>query len=167
MTPDWIVRSEAPGDEAAIAELIAQAFAGGAHSDGSEGAIVARLRAADALAVSLVADRAGAIAGHAAFSPVTVEHGAGRWFGLAPVAVRPGLQRQGIGAALIGEGLERLRRTGAAGCVVLGDPAYYGRFGFRHDPALVYADVPAGYFQRLAFASAVPSGTVRYHAGFG
>ncbi len=52
------------------------------------------------------------------------------------------------------------------GCVVLGDPAYYGRFGFMSDADLRYFDVPPEYFQRLAFTEAKPKGEVSYHAGF-
>ena len=73
---------------------------------------------------------------------------------------------EGIGTALIRTGLERLRDDGARGCVVLGEPAYYGRFGFRARPELRLADVPPAYFQALAFDGDVPSGEVRYHAAF-
>ena len=116
------VREERAGEAAAIAGVIARAFAGAAHSDGSEARIVEKLRAAGALSVSLVADD-GSVVGHVGFSPVDVA-GAQGWFGLGPVAVEPARQGQGIGAALIEEGLARLRAQGAAGCVVLGDPGY-------------------------------------------
>lgn len=75
--------------------------------------------------------------------------------------------RTGIGAALIGAGLERLRSSGASGCVVLGDPAYYARFGFAHDPALTYPEGPAEAFRRIVFTGPAPRGPVRYHAAFG
>ena len=58
------------------------------------------------------------------------------------------------------------REKGAAGCVVLGEPAYYGRFGFLADPALVFPGAPAEYFQVLAFGSSRPRGVVSYHAAF-
>jgi len=160
-----IVRDEGAEDAAAIAGVIASAFAGARHSDGSEVRIVEKLRAADALSVSLVADD-GSVVGHVAFSPVEIA-GAQGWFGLGPVAVEPARQSQGIGAALIEKGLARLRAQGAAGCVVLGDPGYYARFGFRAHAGLIYAAAPAPYFQALAFAGEPPTGEVRYHRAFG
>src|SRR5690606_18603384 len=116
----------------AIHTLVAAAFDGHPHSDGSEPAIVDRLRADGDLTISLVAEDGGEIVGHIAFSPVTISDGNEGWFGLGPVAVAPQRQREGIGAALIEHGLALLRERGSAGCVVLGDPAYYGRFGFTH-----------------------------------
>jgi putative acetyltransferase len=104
--------------------------------------------------------------GHAAFSPVAIEGGAGAWFGLGPVSVRPDVQRRGIGQALIRRGLDRLREARTGGCVVLGDPHYYGRFGFEHDPQLSYGDVPPPYFQMLSFGGARPTGPVTYHPAF-
>lgn len=162
-----LIRDERPADHAAIRQLIDAAFAGAPHSSGSEAAIVDRLRAADALTVSLVAERADEIVGHAAVSPVSVERAAGAWFGLGPVAVRPDLQRGGIGEALVRRALERLERSGASGCVVLGNPAYYGRFGFAHDPRLTYAGAPPPYFQARPFGAARASGAVLYHPAFG
>lgn len=124
------------------------------------------LREAGALTVSLVAVEEGGIVGHAAFSPVTVGGAPGKWFGLGPVSVRPDRQRRGIGGALIRARLERLRDVGAEGCVVLGDPAYYGRFGFRSDPGLRYRDIPGELFQKLAFVDAEAQGAVEYHPAF-
>ena len=68
---------------------------------------------------------------------------------------------------MINRGLERLRERGAAGCVVLGEPAYYGRFGFRADPCLIYAGPPPEYVQALPFDGNMPSGAVAYHPAFG
>lgn len=162
-----ILRPETPADIPAIAALTTAAFAGAEHSSGTEAAIVDALRGAGALTLSLVAeDGDGQVLGHAAFSPVTIDGEDQNWFGLGPVSVAPELQGQGIGAALIADGLAQLRTSGAAGCVVLGDPAYYGRFGFVSDAGLTYPGVPAEYFQRLVLNGAVPTGTVTYHAGF-
>jgi putative acetyltransferase len=136
------------------------------HSSQTEAAIVDALRGTGALAISLVAVQDTAIVGHAALSPVRIDDVDGGWYGLGPVSVAPSEQRKGIGKALIGEGLGRLRHMGARGCVVLGDPAYYGRFGFANDPALRYGDVPPPYLQRLVFAGAPPNGVVAFHAGF-
>jgi len=161
-----LVRPETPADAAAIRQVTAAAFASAPHSSGTEAAIVDALRAAGALALSCVAEEAGALVGHAAFSPVTTSDGAPGWFGLGPVSVRPDHQRAGVGQALIRAGLATLRDQGAAGCVVLGDPGYYARFGFISDPALRYGDVPPGYFQRIVFRGAPPAGEVNYHASF-
>jgi putative acetyltransferase len=163
----WHIREEAPGDEPAVAALTAAAFGEAAHSSGTEAAIVDRLRADGDLALSLVADDTGRMLGHAAFSPVRITSGASGWYGLGPVSVLPDWQGQGIGSALIRSGLERLRATGARGCVVLGEPSYYGRFGFAHDPQLAFPGPPPEYFQRLVFAGEPPAGTVRYAPAFG
>jgi putative acetyltransferase len=162
------VRDERPGDEAAIAAMTAAAFRDALYSDGTEVAIVDRLRADGDLAVSLVAENVdGAIVGHAAFSPVTISDGTPGWYGLGPVSVIPPRQRSGVGSRLIEEGLARLRQAGARGCVVLGEPPYYGRFGFRHDPRLAFPGPPPEYFQMLTLAGEVPAGTVSYARGFG
>lgn len=87
-----------------------------------------------------------------------------RWFG--PISVSPAYQGMGIGAKLMNEALRRLRALGASGCVVLGEPAYYGRFGFRAEPTLVLPDVPPEYFQAVAFGGEIPTGAVSYHEAF-
>lgn len=159
-------RAERSGDEDRIHVLIETAFVAAPHSDGTEADIVRRLRSVGALTLSLVATDGGAIIGHTAFSPVTIDGHAKQWFGLGPVAVDPRRQKNGIGKRLIEMGLEQIRSEGAAGCVVLGDPAYYGRFGFKADSKLVYPGVPAEYFQALSFGSEAASGTIAYHPAF-
>lgn len=161
------IRRERPGDEEAISSLIAAAFAHAEHSDGTETAIVERLRKAGALTLSLVAEAGGRPVGHIAFSPVTIDGDHRGWFGLGPVAVRPDRQGGGIGSALIRQGLERLRSLGAAGCVLVGEPSFYGRFGFAADDRLRYPGIPAEYFQLLSFNGEKPSGVVAYHPAFG
>ena len=161
------LRPEHPADAPAIASLIAQAFDGHPHSGGTEPAIVRALRAAGALTLSLVAVGGDdGIVGHVAFSPVTIAGHPGRWYGLGPISVLPALQRTGIGSRLMNEGLARLKALGAEGCVVLGEPAYYGRWGFAVHPGLVYPGVPPEYFMALAFEGEVPRGEVGYHAAF-
>jgi putative acetyltransferase len=160
------IRPEQPADAAAIRALTTEAFAAAPHSSGTEAAIIDGLRAAGALTLSLVAVEDSEIVGHVAFSPVTIDGAERGWFGLGPVSVRPDRQRGGVGSELIRDGLQRLREIGAGGCVLLGDPGYYGRFGFAADPALVLEGVPPEYFMRLAFGAGVPAGTVRYHAAF-
>ncbi|MEE1611790.1 GNAT family N-acetyltransferase [Microvirga sp. CF3016] len=161
-----VIRPEIAEDIPSIRAVTVAAFKGAPYSSGTEAAIVDALRDAGALTLSLVAEDHGRIIGHVAFSPITINGEAGRWFGLGPVSVEPGEQRRGIGQALIRDGLERLRAAGAEGCVLLGDPAYYRRFGFVSDPKLRYGDVPPEYFQRLSFNGAEPEGVAAYHAGF-
>ncbi|WP_407148776.1 GNAT family N-acetyltransferase [Bradyrhizobium sp. ORS 86] len=143
------------------------AFETAPYSSGAEPRIVEALRHGGALAVSLVATSDdGSIVGHAAFSPVRIDHEAGHWYGLGPVSVVPEMQKLGIGRALIREGLSRLAALDADGCVVLGDPAYYGRFGFVSDPALTYGGEASPYLQRLVLRGRSPKGDVRYHPAF-
>ena len=111
---------ETPADIDAIFALTQAAFADHPHSEQTEGYINDALRRAGALTLSLVAHEDGRQVGHAAFSPVTIGDGSADWYGLGPVAVLPGMQGRGVGAALIREGLARLRALGAAGCVVMG-----------------------------------------------
>lgn len=160
------IRDERPGDAAVIREVTEAAFAEKHYSSHTEARIIDALREAEALTLSLVALRDGAVIGHIAFSPVRIDGQAGDWYGLGPVSVMPDLQGLGIGAALIREGLERLTDIGARGCVLLGDPRYYGRFGFVHDPALTYRGGPPQAFQRLILDMRPPRGEVTYHPAF-
>lgn len=161
-----LVRPEAPGEDRVIRELTETAFAGADHASGTEGAIVDALRQGGALTLSLVAEQAGRIVGHIAFSPVRIEGRDLNWFGLGPVSVCPDHQRKGIGGSLIRAGLTELRKRAAAGCVVLGDPDYYGRFGFSARHALRYPGVPDVYFQSLLLAGPAPIGEVAYDRAF-
>lgn len=160
------IRPERPEDAVAIRILTDAAFKGVPHSDQTEAKIVEALRTAQALTLSLVAVQDGEVVGHVAFSPVRINGATNDWHGLGPVSVLPERQGGGIGQALVRDGLRRLRSADAAGCVVLGDPAYYGRFGFEYDPDLYYGDAPPGYFQRLALSGAPPKGEVTYHPAF-
>ncbi|HEY0335180.1 MAG TPA: N-acetyltransferase [Stenotrophomonas sp.] len=162
----WI-RDETPADHEAIAEVIQAAFALAPHASGREPQIVEALRQQGALALSWVADIDGRIVGHVALSPVTLDDGSEGWFGLAPVAVAPAHQRNGVGSALVRAALAELPALGAQGCVVLGDPAYYRRFGFDAVPSLRYEGAPAQYFLALAVGDAdVPQANVTYHPAF-
>jgi len=145
---------------------VTAAFGDFADSNGLEASVVDALRKDAALTLSFVAVDGSAIVGHVAFSPARIVNGPPAWFGLAPVAVARAHRRRGIADQLIRTGLETLRTRGAAGCVVLGDPAYpayYARFGFEPDPALFVAGVPAPFVQRLCFHGEPPRGEVRYH----
>ncbi|WP_447748274.1 GNAT family N-acetyltransferase [Pseudomonas nicosulfuronedens] len=160
------IRPERPEDVSVIREVTTAAFAVAEHSSGTEAAIVDALRTAGALSISLVATVDGEVVGHVAFSPVTLDGADLGWYGLGPVSVRPDLHGQGIGAELIRVGLERLKALGARGCVVLGDPAYYPRFGFAQDPAIQYEGVPPEYFMALSLNGSKATGKVAYHSGF-
>jgi putative acetyltransferase len=167
-----LVRDEAPADVDAIRDVVTRAFEQPAEAD-----LVDALRRAGKATISLVAERGGRVVGHVLFSPVTLAEAPRAPFasGLAPLAVLPEMQRQGIGAALVRAGLARCRAGGHAFVVVLGSPAYYGRFGFvdaeRHRLHSEY-QVPPGVFQVIEIAPdalAGKSGLVRYadeFAGF-
>jgi len=162
------VRKEMTGDEEAIHGVIVAAFREVPYSSHTEQHIVRALREADALTVSLVAETNGDIVGHVAISPVQISDGATGWFGLGPISVVPEWQGQGqgIGSRLMTAALTQLREQGAAGCVLLGDPAFYRRFGFETRAELVLPGVPPEYFQALSFDGSRPRGEVIYHAAF-
>ena len=166
MTAAVLVRDEVPADAEAIHALTVAAFAPLEISSHTEQFIVAALRAAGALSLSLVAEVDGRVAGHIAFSPVTLSDGTPGWYGLGPVSVLPPLQGRGIGSKLITQGLARLQALGARGCCLVGHPGYYGRFGFRHVPGLGLAGVPPEAFFALAFDGHMPQGSVSFHPAF-
>lgn len=166
MTPAIEIRNERAADVGLITEVTVAAFESLEISRHTEQFIIESLRAAKALTLSLVAEVDGRVAGHLAFSPVTLSDGTGGWYGLGPVSVLPAYQRQGIGSALIREGLSRLRKLGAKGCCLVGHPGYYGRFGFENGAGLVCEGVPREVFFTLAFDGQTPQGTVSFHKGF-
>ncbi|WP_182344414.1 GNAT family N-acetyltransferase [Comamonas koreensis] len=161
-----IIRPEVPEDVAAIETVTAAAFLYAPHTDHNEQFILAGLRDAGALTVSLVAEMDGSIVGNVAMSPVSISDGTEGWFGVGPVSVIPKLQGHGIGSQLMRAALQRLSEQGASGCVVLGDPSYYQRFGFTNEASLVLPDVPPEYFMALSFTQQRPIGTVAYHQAF-
>lgn len=159
------IRPETTADHDAIRRLTEAAFAAAEHASGSEARIIDALRDAGALTLSLVADIDGRVIGHAALSPVTLDDGTPGWQGLGPVAVDPREQGKGAGGLLIRAAVAALPGLGARGCVVLGEPAYYTRFGFRQHTALRYPDAPAQCFMVLSDA-AIPDAAVAYHPAF-
>ena len=161
------IRPETAADADAIDAVTVAAFLEAPHAAHTEQFIVRALRRAGALTVSIVAELDGGVVGHVAASPVAVSNGATGWFGLGPLSVRPDLQRRGLGSRLMEAVLQRLRELGAAGCVLVGDPAYYRRFGFRPEPGLVLPEVPAEYFQALSLGRPIPEGVVAFHPAFG
>ncbi len=166
MRPEITIRDELAADIGAIHDVTAAAFETMAFSSHTEQYIVAGLRTAEALTLSLVAECDGRVVGHIAFSPVTISDGSQGWYGLGPVSVLPGYQRQGIGKALVKEGLVRLERMGARGCCLVGHPDYYRKFGFRHVPELVYEGAPPEYFFVFPFGDQLPQGNVTFHEAF-
>ena len=161
-----IIRNENESDIDAISEITKAAFENLSISNHTEQFIINALRNAKTLTISLVAEAAKKVVGHIAFSPVTISDGSLDWYGLGPISVLPELQKQGIGKSLIREGLSLLKALGAKGCVLVGDPVYYERFGFRNPTDLVIDGVPQQYFLALPFEVSKTSGTVVFHEGF-
>jgi len=164
--PDIAIRSETDSDVNAIGDVTAAAFKTLDISNHTEHFIIEALRAAKALVISLVADLDGEVIGHIAFSPVTISDGSRGWHGLGPVSVLPAHQRQGVGKALIREGLSRLKAMNAQGCCLVGHPDYYRQFGFRNPSGLVVEGVPPEVFFALSFDGHYPEGIVTFHEGF-
>ena len=162
-----IIRDETSADYGAITAVTVAAFATLDVSNQTEHFIIDALRAAGALTVSLVAEVDGRVAGHIAFSPVTLSDGTPGWYGLGPVSVLPTFQGQGIGSALIRAGLSRLRELDVRGCCLVGHPEYYRRFGFDNPAELAYENAPAEFFFVLPFDGRLPRGSVAFHAAFG
>ncbi|WP_019400801.1 MULTISPECIES: GNAT family N-acetyltransferase [unclassified Chelatococcus] len=158
-----IIRAEEVGDEAAVDALLRAAFGGPV-----EAGLVRRLRADGDVLLALVAEAGRDIVGHILFSPLTglaPVHAAA----LAPLAVHPSRQRAGIGTALVREGLVQLRAMGVDVVLVLGEPGYYGRFGFDAERARAFRTPYDGpYLQALALSDAggAARGPLHYAAAF-
>ncbi|MDH3509004.1 MAG: N-acetyltransferase [Gammaproteobacteria bacterium] len=154
------IRPEDPSDLAAVHAVNEAAFETSAEAD-----LVDALRGKAQPLVSLVAEVAGSVVGHILFSPVTLAGQSGHMLmGLGPMAVIPQHQRQGIGSALVREGLNRCAALGCEAVVVLGHPAYYPRFGFV--PASRYGisseyDVPDDVFMIME----LQPGSLRHVSG--
>jgi len=166
MNPALVIRKETDADVSTITEVTVAAFNTLEISNHTEQFIIEALRAAKALTLSLVAEVDGRVVGHIAFSPVIISDGTPNWYGLGPVSVLPEYQRQGIGKALIQEGLSRLKDMNAQGCCLVGHPDYYRKFGFKNIPGLVHEGVPQEVFFALSFDGHYPQGEVTFHEGF-
>lgn len=160
------IRDEAAADVDVITAMTIAAFQSLEISSHTEQFVVMALRAAGALSLSLVAEVGGEVVGHIAFSPVILSDGSPHWYGLGPVSVLPAYQRQGIGKALIHEGLARLKAMHAQGCCLVGHPGYYTKFGFQNVPGLTLEGVPPEVFFTLSMDGHVPQGTVNFHPAF-
>ena len=162
----FIIRDENPEDINDIAELTKAAFLNAEHSSHTEQFIVNSLRKHGQLSISLVALENDTLVGHVAISPVLISSGETGWYGLGPISVLPNKQGMGVGTLLMKASLEKLKQLGASGCVLLGDPNYYTRFGFKPYPSLTLTNVPQEYFQAISFINHIPTGEVHYHEAF-
>jgi len=164
------IRHENHTDFKEIESLIYRAFMNHPHHEPgatpTEHLIVNKLRDVNALSLSLVCEDETGTIGHIAFSPVLIDGEKSFWLGLGPVSVMPDRQGEGIGGALIREGILQLQSQGIEGLVLLGEPEYYGRFGFVSEPNLTLPNVPPEYFLTLALSNDVPTGEVAYHSAF-
>lgn len=172
------IRKEEPADIDAIHKVTTAAFLNAPHTDYTEQFIVDALRKSEVLTISLVAEEQNKseeqvkIVGHVAVSPVTISDGTESWYGLGPISVHPDQQDKGIGLRLMKAAIEQLKHINAKGCVLLGDPDYYQRFGFEPKAGLILPDVPPEYFQALMIEedkllqNKVPQGEVVYHDSF-
>ena len=158
------IRTAQPGDRIAIHVLVERAFGQPLEAD-----LVDRLVADEHVVLELVAEKDGGLVGHVLFSRLTVE-GDGASFAavaLAPLGVDPDAQRTGVGAALVEEAHRRLQTAGEKLSVVLGDPAYYSRFGYRREPAEGFSsDYQCYALQALAWGEAPSNGRLVYAAAF-
>ena len=166
MIPDMVIRCETDADVDAITDVTLSAFKTLEISNHTEQFVIAALRVAKALTVSLVAEVGDRVIGHIAFSPVTISDGTGNWYGLGPLSVLPEYQRRGVGKALVEEGLSRLKALNARGCCLVGYPDYYRKFGFRNTPGFVHEGVPQEVFLALPFDGHRPQGSVTFHEAF-
>jgi putative acetyltransferase len=157
----FVIRDEKPDDIAAIRQVIEEAF-----SRRDEADLVDRLRADGDCVISKIAVDGGIIAGHILFSELRAPF---RALALAPLAVASDRQRSGIGSQLVRTGLECAAKAGWQAVFVLGEPDYYGLFGFDVAQASGFASLYAGpYFMVLALAGDLPSleGEIKYPPAF-
>ena len=161
-----IIRNENESDIERISQITKKAFQSLAISNHTEQFIIKALRKANALTISLVAEKEKTVVGHIAFSPVTISDGSPNWYGLGPISVLPELQKQGIGKMMMYEGLSLLKSLGANGCVLVGDPGYYEWFGFKSLSNLFVDGVPEKYVLALPFEKSKVHGTVMFHEAF-
>lgn len=160
------IRKEVTSDVEDIKALTTAAFLNAPHTSHTEQFVVDALRNSGNLTVSLVAEVNGQIVGHVAVSPVSISDGSQGWYGLGPISVDPEHQGMGIGSQLMKQALATLRELGACGCVLVGKPKYYNRFGFKAEPNLVLPNVSPEYFQAISFGTQIPTGVVSFHESF-
>ncbi len=141
-----IIRDETRDDVAALRRVVAAAFGQAAEAD-----LVDALRESGDAVISLVAEDDGEIVGHVLFSGLQAPEGC---LGLAPLAVTPSRQGQGIGSRLVRAGLARARRDGWLAVFVVGESEYYARFGFEAATAEKFeTQYPKPYLLALELAA--------------
>lgn len=165
MPPSIAIRPETDEDHVKIHALHVAAF-----ETSAEAMLVNLLRDDGALTLSLIVEAEGDIVGHVAISPVTINDSeSARWYGLGPIAIQPNHQAQGIGATLMLKALAETAKIGGQGLVLLGEPAFYSRFGFvpSTEFGLSWEKGGGRFFQAVKLGTAnAPSGVVKYHAAF-
>lgn len=167
ISPVIVIRDERKADAEAVDAVLAAAFPTRAEAD-----LVAKLRKSRQAVIALVAAQVGQIVGQVTLSPVRIEDQASirGLLGLAPVAVGPSHQQQGIGSALIREAIARAKQAGASAIFVLGDPAYYSRFGFEpasnHGFTSIYDAGDAFQVLQLQTLDEHVQGPIRYAPAF-
>lgn len=161
------IRHEETKDHQAISDLLKLAFENIPYSSNNEHRIVKYLREHDQLKLSLVTeDNNKKIIGHIAFSLVTIEKTKQNYCALAPVAVHPNHQQKGIGSSLIKTGLSLIKKLEVKGCVLVGDPNYYSKFGFKSSSKLSSKGIPQEYLLFLPFSTPIPEGNVVFDEAF-
>jgi len=164
MIQGLVIRPAELIDRAGIREVELQAF-----GQPSEADLVEALVAAGDSVLELVATQEGEIVGHVLFTRLFVEDGNRRFpaMALAPLAVRPKRQDTGVGTALVEAAHALLNDAGETLSVVLGDPAYYGRFGYAHERAAGFSsDYQCEALQALAWGEAPTTGRLVYAPAF-
>lgn len=161
-----MIRPERPEDTNAIFELTKLAFEGKPYAAGDEQDVVDRLRDVNALSLSLVAVIDDEVVGQITFSEALITETEGQWMALGPVSVLPRLQSEGIGGALIKEGLAQVKSDGALGCILTGNPQYYQRFGFEFSNANAPLNEPEEFFMLKLLGDQKPVGRFSFHPAF-
>ncbi len=163
------IKDEQAGDINQISHIQYSAFKGHPILGGAEPVehiLVERLREADGLTFSLLAEENGCQIGHIAISPAKVGDSDSGWFLLGPIGVLPEHQGKGVGSQLIHESLSRLRNQGADGIVLVGEKKFYERFGFDTHPGLQYEGVPSMFVLGLSLSGAPVRGKITAHEAF-
>lgn len=161
-----IIRPETSEDIPRISAITAAAFAPMPFSNDREPAVIEALRNGGELILSLVAEVDGELAGQITFSKVKIDGCHHGWFGLGPVAVHPDWQGQGIGGALIKAGIAKLCEMNAAGCALVGNPDYYGRFGFVNNCGLTYGGLDGRVVHKQVLAGPDKTGVLAFSERF-
>ncbi len=163
---DVLIRPETPEDHQAIFDIIQRAFAPMPYAGGDEQLLPNRFRDANILACSLVAESDSSVIGQITLTPALSADGSTGWYAIGPLAVEPALKHQGIGSMLMRAAIQWMREQAATGCVLVGNPDYYSRFGFRLYPDLAPAGEPAEFYQMLSFDDLEPNHVVHFHPLF-